>query len=187
MDLTDRTKRLLDTEEIRGVLNAYCRGVDRRDWNLVRSAYHADAFDDHGSFKGLREDLLIWLQRRHAAGIEQSQHMLGQCQVNFLDAETAVAETYCRVLQRYTAEAEETRAMWGGGGSLASDERLVVDIPCRYVDRMECREAVWAIARRTVVIEDFRAQKVKAIDLGPAWTMARRDLTDVLWSELRAR
>lgn len=183
-DIQEQLRRLLDKEAIRTVLSSYCRGVDRRDWDLVRSAYHPDAYDDHGSFKGARDQLLQWLERRHGQGIEQSQHVLGQCHIDFLDQDTAVAETYCRVIQRYTAEAQETRAMWGDSDAIDANARIVVEIPCRYIDRLERRNDAWAIVNRTVVIEDLQVAKVKPLSLGPEWTMAQRDRTDTLWKEL---
>ncbi|MEY3566868.1 MAG: hypothetical protein RLZ19_882, partial [Actinomycetota bacterium] len=39
-------------EHIRDVVYRYARGVDRRDFDLVRSCYHPDATDDHGPFTG---------------------------------------------------------------------------------------------------------------------------------------
>ena len=183
-NLPESIRQLLDKEAIRSVLSAYARGVDRRDWDLVRSSYHADAYDDHGTFKGLRDDLLDWLQRRHSHGIEQSMHMLGQCHIDFLDKDTAVAETYCRVTQRYTADAQETRAMWGDSGEMDPDTRIVADIPCRYVDRVERRDGRWAIANRTVVIENLQISHIERLSLDPDCTMAARDRNDVLWKRL---
>ncbi|HJY93624.1 MAG TPA: nuclear transport factor 2 family protein, partial [Streptosporangiaceae bacterium] len=39
-------------EAIRQAALRYCRGVDRLDAELMRSAYHNDATDDHGVFVG---------------------------------------------------------------------------------------------------------------------------------------
>ena len=50
--LDPRMQALLDKQEIREVVLRYCRGVDRMDRELVRSCYHADATDEHGSFRG---------------------------------------------------------------------------------------------------------------------------------------
>jgi hypothetical protein len=52
---------LLDREAIREVMARYCRGIDRLDVELIKSAYHPDAFDDHGPFKGLRDDFVEWI------------------------------------------------------------------------------------------------------------------------------
>ncbi|MET0378059.1 MAG: nuclear transport factor 2 family protein [Spongiibacteraceae bacterium] len=36
--------------EIRQALVRYCRGVDRSDEAMIRSAFHEDAIDEHGAF-----------------------------------------------------------------------------------------------------------------------------------------
>ncbi len=43
---------LVDRELIRDLVQRYARGVDRRDFELVRSCYHADAIDEHGPYVG---------------------------------------------------------------------------------------------------------------------------------------
>ena len=43
-----KLRQLIDKQEIYEVLCTYCRGVDRCDADLVRSAYHEDSYDDHG-------------------------------------------------------------------------------------------------------------------------------------------
>ena len=43
---------LLAKQEIRDALMRYSRGIDLLDLELVKSAYHPDAYDDHGTFKG---------------------------------------------------------------------------------------------------------------------------------------
>ena len=50
--MTEALQRLIDKDEIRDVMARYCRGVDRADWDLVRSTYHTDAYDDHGDYRG---------------------------------------------------------------------------------------------------------------------------------------
>jgi hypothetical protein len=41
---------VVDQFAIRDLLLRYARGIDRRDLDLVRSCYHADAVDEHGSY-----------------------------------------------------------------------------------------------------------------------------------------
>jgi hypothetical protein len=45
-------QRLLDKQDIYETLCRYARGVDRGDWDLVRSTYHEDAYDSHGDYQG---------------------------------------------------------------------------------------------------------------------------------------
>ena len=43
---------LIAKQEIRDMMMRYCRGVNRLDMDLVRSCFHPDAWEDHGSFRG---------------------------------------------------------------------------------------------------------------------------------------
>ena len=52
-------QKLLDKEAIRELVQIYCRAADRHDNELMRSLYHEDATDDHGSFfKGLAMEFI---------------------------------------------------------------------------------------------------------------------------------
>ena len=44
-----KDRALLDRIELRDLVMRYCRGIDRRDFALVRACYHDNAIDDHGS------------------------------------------------------------------------------------------------------------------------------------------
>ncbi|MFZ5706789.1 MAG: nuclear transport factor 2 family protein [Pseudomonadota bacterium] len=43
-----RLQELLDREEIRSLIYAYCNAADRHDQDKMRSLYHEDAIDEHG-------------------------------------------------------------------------------------------------------------------------------------------
>ena len=49
-------EELIARQEITDVLHRYCRAVDRRDPDLLRSVYHPDATDDHGVYAGRSTD-----------------------------------------------------------------------------------------------------------------------------------
>ena len=53
---------LLFLQQIADVIYRYARGIDRLDFDLVRSCYHPDAYDDHGSFKGSVEAFITAAQ-----------------------------------------------------------------------------------------------------------------------------
>lgn len=126
--------RLVDLHAIREVVSSYCRGVDRLDLDLVRSAYHPDAVDHHTGFDGGVDDFVRWLGRnlQHLTG---SMHMMGNHHVEFVGADRAISETYCNA------------AHWG------EHEPLNFTTGVRYVDLMERREGKWAIAERWAVRE----------------------------------
>src|SRR5262249_49993578 len=47
--LETRIDALLTKERLHELEMAYCRGIDRRDPDLIRSIYFPDAIEDHGS------------------------------------------------------------------------------------------------------------------------------------------
>ena len=53
--------KLLAESEIRDVIFRYCRGVDRKDFALVRSAFHDDATLDYSPF--FKGDVNQFLER----------------------------------------------------------------------------------------------------------------------------
>ena len=48
-------------QAITEVIHSFCRGCDRHDWDLIRSCFHEDAYDDHAIFQGNPEELVAWL------------------------------------------------------------------------------------------------------------------------------
>ncbi|PCC45517.1 nuclear transport factor 2 family protein [Brevibacterium aurantiacum] len=136
--------------EIKDALARYCRGVDRRDFDLVRSVYHSDAYDAHGPYNGNVDGLLDWMVKRHKS-VAQSMHFLGNCIID-LKASYADVETYCVTYQKLHPES---------GGS-TSEVGLTVgtsgqqtQVRCRYLDRFEPRQGLWKISRRVVVYESL--------------------------------
>jgi hypothetical protein len=126
---------LKDREEIRDCLARYCRGVDRFDRELVLSAYHPDALDEHGKFVGHREDFAEWAIGQHSDAHLSHQHCIlnHSCE---LHENTAHTETYFL----FVAMNRTGKPVTMGGG--------------RYVDRFEKRDGKWAIADR-VCLRDW--------------------------------
>ncbi len=129
----DTVQRLLDRAEIQDCLARYCRGVDRCDVGLVRSAYHPDATDDHGTFKGNGWDFAEHIVAAKLAGVAFSMHVIANVLIEHRDADRADVEMYFIAYQR----------------SL-DDPRLQV-FAGRYVDDFTRRDGAWRIAARTVV------------------------------------
>jgi hypothetical protein len=133
------------------VVARYCRGIDRMDAELVRSCYHPDATDEHGSFHGTVDEYLAWVFRLLGT-YDSTQHLIANHLVDFAGntpaSGVAVSETY-GVSVHQTA-----------GGSLAKN--LVVGF--RFVDRFEYRDGRWLIAARAATTEWTRA-----LDPAKAW------------------
>ena len=83
---------LLAKQEIRDALMRYSRGIDLLDPDLVKSAYHPDAYDDHGTFKGnaheFAEHVIVGLSR-----LECTEHFLGNSHIE-VEGDRAYSETY---------------------------------------------------------------------------------------------
>ena len=144
--MTNETlQRLADRAEIQDCLCRYARGVDRGDWDLVRSTYHLDAHDQHGEYRGDVDGLIEWLDKRFA-GVDNSTHFLGNCLIEFAGPEHAFVETYF-ASRRLRSPTEAERAI------LQSGDRLCREAWGRYADQFERRNGEWRVARRVVVIE----------------------------------
>ncbi|HTX07849.1 MAG TPA: nuclear transport factor 2 family protein [Solirubrobacteraceae bacterium] len=136
MDITNQARldELISKEEIRDVLSRFCRGVDRGEIELVRSCYHADAIDDHGSYHGGVDGLCAAIEtvveRRTC-----TQHFLAPPLIE-LDGDRAVSESY--VIAYHGVRPGRSSS----GGDLF--------VGARYLDVFERRGGRWRIARRTV-------------------------------------
>lgn len=154
----DALRGLLDRQEIHDVLMRYARGIDRRDFELVRSCYHPGATDDHGSFKGTVDEFIPWVAGQ-LERFDTTMHLLGNVLIE-LDGDDARVETYCVAYHRL----------------LGQDTDSIAGL--RYVDRFERRSGAWRIADRTIVVEWNRLDDVTAPGFSPEYQRGRRDGTD---------
>jgi ketosteroid isomerase-like protein len=132
-DLIEFIRQAKDRQEIQDCLLRYTRGVDRHDMELMKSAYHPDAWDEHGVAEGDPAAFCNWAIGWHAKFQHRHQHVINNHTVE-LDGDTAHGETY----YLFIADNKE------GPPSLAYG---------RYVDRFEKRNRKWAIAHRVCVNE----------------------------------
>jgi hypothetical protein len=156
--------------EIQRAILRYIRGVDRKDFDLMASAYHDDAYEDHGAFKGGIRDFVEWVRQRHAS-IEQAMHFLGNCLIE-IEGDRAFVETYCIIVQH-----ERTGARDFATGT-PTYKRTTMGV--RYVDRFEERDKTWKIAHRILVCE-WIDEALGSLDFGPSWTGAKRSPEDAVY------
>jgi len=130
----DRVQELVDRADILDCVHRYCRGMDRWDRELARSAYHDDAVDDHLAYCGPVDGFLDWAFDHHAGQVRH-QHYVTNHHVE-IEGDVAHAETYYLFLATVTDEAEPLTVTGG-----------------RYVDRFERRDGRWAIADRVCLVE----------------------------------
>lgn len=114
------------------VLARHGRGVDRADANLLGSAYHRDATVDYGFFSGAASTLVAILAGAQKHALPTLHRTANNIAVRICGAH-AVSESY---VIAYAEEAEVQRTIFG-----------------RYLDRLECRDDIWAITHRTYVLD----------------------------------
>jgi len=172
-------ERLADRFAIQDALARYARGVDRRDWEFVQSAFHPGAGVDQGDYKGNAEGLIEGMKPRHQA-IEQSMHVLTNCLIEFKDEDTALVETYYMAVQRVAALPIELRRMLMGDQAPA-DGKVDMRALGRYVDRFERRGGAWRIAKRVCLVETITgAAAPSGTPFSANWVVASRNSDDAL-------
>jgi hypothetical protein len=126
---------IIDREAIRDCLIRLARGEDRRDAELISSAYWPDATDDHGIFVGTFQEYLAWVVPG-ADAVLVTLHTLGQSLIE-LRGYSALVETHVTSYHRIQMGAEERDLVIGG----------------RYLDKLEKRGREWRIAKRTMLYD----------------------------------
>lgn len=112
-------------------LQAYAHGVDRRDWELVRSCYHDDAFDDHGVYRGGPDGFVAYFAKA-ALAWERTSHYVFEPTID-VDGDRAVVSS--------AAIAHH----------INGPDDLVMG--ARYADVFESRAGDWRIVHRVVRVE----------------------------------
>lgn len=126
--------------EIHDVLLRYTRGLDRIDMNLVRGAFHPDAWIQfpeslhQGSLDGFVEFLSAEMPR-----FVRTMHNLGNSLIEFDGPDVAHVETYLNADHQGTEQHQ-----WKG---------QTVKLWARYLDRFELRDGNWLIAKRRMVVD----------------------------------
>jgi hypothetical protein len=171
--LESRIQELLDRQDILDCLHNYARGMDRHDRELVRSAYHDDAIDVHGSVALPVEEFLDWAFDYHATQSHHQHYLLNPTLE--VTGDVAHAETYYLFVGRYPDR--DTPLTVAGG---------------RYVDRLDRRDGRWAIAQRVCTAEWRTASRSRLPDRGePAVTppiVVSQDRDDVsYWRPLEVQ
>ena len=138
---------------IEDVLTKHCRGVDRADAELLKSAYWSEAEVAYGSFNGpahtFCESLPIGIKRYAATA-----HRVTNVAIDLHD-EDAVVESYVTAYHYLAVEdGDDTEMTYVG----------------RYVDHMQRRGDVWKIMFRRVVMEWNQNLTATAVFEGPTFS-----------------
>jgi SnoaL-like protein len=167
---TEKLQRLVDRAEIYDVMCRYARGIDRGDPDFIKPAYHPDAYDDHGDYKGNIDGFIEWLGTRFV-NFDNSMHFLGNCLIEFAGPDLALVETYYASRRLRAPVADEC-------AGLAPDDVICRQAWGRYLDRFERRNGEWRIANRIVVVDArFTSVAKGGARNGPS-TWGTRDRSD---------
>jgi 3-phenylpropionate/cinnamic acid dioxygenase small subunit len=143
--MADITQQLWAREQIRDVLHRYCKGIDRRDWALVRACFADDHQHSHGGFTGSADDFVGF-----AAGvlskIPATHHTIGNVHID-LAADGQSAETEANFVAYHLIEAGHFKDTPVPTDGKATDWIVAG----RYCDRLELRDGTWLIVRRNAV------------------------------------
>jgi SnoaL-like domain len=142
--MNEHIQALLDKQSIYEVLVTYCRGIDRCDEDLIRSAFHDDSYDDHGYWKGPGHALAPFLADRLRKANSATTHSVTNVLIE-LDGDLARSE----------AQVHATLVRKG------SDPVAADVVGARYLDRFSRRAGIWRIEHRVVVL-DWRKTEVWA-------------------------
>jgi len=147
--------QLADREAIKDCLYRYCRGIDRLDMELLRSAYWPDATDEHTGFSGTIDEFIEFASSR-IKKMAHNIHLIGNILIELHGVKAAVESYFSSVGVRPQGS---PRAMVVGG---------------RYLDKFERRNDEWRIAKR-VLVHDWFHEYAETGD----WAVGPFGLTDL--------
>jgi hypothetical protein len=132
----DSVAALVAKDEIRELALLYCRGVDRKDYELIRSLYTDDATDSHGdkhyaTMDSFIDRLKVVLPAQRNTGHYVCNHLIN------VDGEAAEGEVYAVATFRVADGAGWVEHMLG----------------VRYCDRYRKDAGRWRFAKRVVAID----------------------------------
>lgn len=162
----DLLTELAARKDITDSIMRYARGVDRRDWALVRAQYHDDAVDWHGDYHGDADGFIAWVSLRHAP-IPFSMHFIGNILIEMRSDTRAAVETYFIALQRRLGLEEHGTDF---------------EVFGRYVDIFEKRDGVWRVASRKVVYDSTATHSSTHHLRALQGVFGQRDKTDPVYA-----
>ena len=161
-----QARALLDKQAIWDRIMLYARGIDRCDWELVRSCFSEGAIDEHGAFNGPLDEFVPWIQGA-LARYGMTMHTIGNVQVE-LDGDVAHAESYVTAYHRLPAAEGEPRRDFVVGA--------------RWNDRLDRHGDDWLISHRQVVWDWNKIEPVgREWDFNDKYVKARRDAQDPVY------
>jgi len=165
--LPPELQEVVDRQKIYDVLTRYCRALDRCDVELMKSVYWEDGFDDHGVFAGNAQAFAEFIVREIQEWFEVTMHAIANVHME-IDGTTAHTEAYLLAYHRVKADRRKIEDVFGatylrqfvGAGEPAPQDFFFGG---RYVDRLDKRDGVWRIAKRTVIMDWNRNEPTRSL------------------------
>src|SRR5262245_6173210 len=88
---------LVDRSAILDCISRHSRGCDRHDDELITSAYHSDAIDEHGFARNIGRDYAAWVNPTHATASQVHTHNLTTHSCD-IDGDVAHCDSYVLVV-----------------------------------------------------------------------------------------
>jgi hypothetical protein len=141
-------QEMLDEYALRKLVHGYCRAVDRGDLETLRSLYHHDGEDSHGSFSSGSVDTFLRTLAEARPYIRSMQHHITT--TNFaISGDIAEGEIYSIATHSFAAGDGETEVVVGG----------------RYLDKYEKRNGTWKFTTRGIVTDWAHVNDPSAVDM----------------------
>ncbi|MEM7001117.1 MAG: nuclear transport factor 2 family protein [Pseudomonadota bacterium] len=140
------TEQLADIQAIKDCALRYCRGVDRLDAALMKSAYWPEATDDHGVYNGPAWPFVDRCMESHLKW-RSTNHCIFNHSIELLSASRASGEIY-NVTYLFRADADVLDT-WHG----------------RYLDEYESRAGEWRIIKRVCIHEGNHSQPIAPMQI----------------------
>jgi len=164
-----KLETMMSKFEIHEVLMRYGRGVDPADEELLKSCYHSDAIEEHGStYQGPAHAYIEGAVDRIRKMGTMAHYI---CNVHIeLEGDRAYVEAYVLTFARFSRGGESFDTLTGG----------------RICDRFERRAGVWKIAHRKMAFDwnrDMPSQEGWCLGLfdptDPAMVMGAKSQDDL--------
>jgi ketosteroid isomerase-like protein len=143
-----RLRELLDREELRELIYAYCSAVDRHDFERLRTLYHPDATDHHGRLFQGPAGAFIEALPAILEPMEIVSHNVTNVSLK-LDGNRGEGEVGFFAFHRIRTPDGAQDMLLGG----------------RYADRYERRAGLWKIAHRAVIADWIQVHEPSICDM----------------------
>ncbi len=130
---SDKLRWLMDRMEIQDLLNAYARGIDHSDAEIMKQVYHQGAVDEHGIFSGDGDEFIRFTTGVNRKRFQTMQHHHTTTSMD-IRADEAEVETYFFCV----GKTHNGELHFSSG---------------RSADRFERREGRWGLIRRQVIMD----------------------------------